>query len=71
MGIDARSATADLRSRIEVRRDWDGSVMSRGGFRRERRETEMVRSAPGGVSFCRLGNGCEVLGRMSWGMVSW
>jgi hypothetical protein len=41
----------------------EGRVMSSGGLRSERRLTLIERSAPG-ASFCRLGRGREVLGRM-------
>lgn len=41
----------------------EGSVMSRGGLRNERRLTLIEGSAPG-ASFCRFGSGRAFLGRM-------
>lgn len=54
-----------LRSRIDVLMGNDGSVMSNGGLRSERRLTLIERSAPG-ASFCRFGRGREFLGRIYW-----
>jgi len=52
-----------LRERIEVESGREGSVMSRGGLRRDLRVTERERSWPG-ASFCFLVRGRGILGRM-------
>lgn len=43
----------------------DVRVMSKGGFRSERRLTVIERSAPGAI-FWRFGKGRAFLGRMYW-----
>ena len=56
---------ADLRSRIEVVGSWEGSVMSRGGLRRDFSVTVRECSAPG-ASFCFFAKGLGILWRMYW-----
>ena len=63
MGMEVWDVISDFRSRIEVLGSWDFRVMSSGGLRRDLREMVRLRSWPG-ASFCFLGRGLGILGRI-------